>query len=82
MCCWTYEGLCSPYVAKSCLLFEEIDVEVTLSLCFWLFRGEGHGLQKMLPRGEVVARCRNGFGIAVDIANFGCDVKLFLCVAY
>ena len=36
---------------KSCLPFEEINVEVTVSLCFWLFRGEACGLQKMLPRG-------------------------------
>ena len=67
---------------KSCLLFEEINVEVTVILCFWLFRGEACGLQKMWPRDEIRARCRSGFGIAIDIANFGGDVKLFLCVAY
>ena len=42
---------------KSCLLFEEIDVEVTVSLWFWLFMEKCECLQKMLPRGEVVARC-------------------------
>ena len=31
-----------------------------MSLCFWLFRGEAECLQKKLPRGEVVARCRSG----------------------
>ena len=45
---------------KSCLLFEEINVEVPVSLCFWLFVEKRECLQKMLPRGEVVARCRSG----------------------
>ena len=45
---------------KSCLPLEEINVGVTVSLCFWLFWGEAECLQKMLPRGEVVARCRSG----------------------
>ena len=70
---WSYErvecaarvvGRARDYVCrmeqKSCLPFEEINVEVTVSLCFWLFRGEACGLQKMLPRGKVVARCRSG----------------------
>ena len=43
---------------KSCLPFEEINVEITMILCFWLFRGEACGLQKMWPRGEIRARCR------------------------
>ena len=67
---WSYErveiaarvvGHARDYVRcmeqKSCLLFEEINVEVTVSLCFWEKR---ECLQKMLPRGEVVARCRSG----------------------
>ena len=59
-CCWTCEGLRSLYVVKSCLLFEEIDVEVTVILWFWLFVEKRACLQKMLPRGEVVTRCRSG----------------------
>ena len=70
---WSYErvgktarvvGRARDYVRrmeqKSCLLFEEINFGVTVSLCFWLFRGEAECFQKMLPRGEVVARCRSG----------------------
>ena len=66
---WSYErveiaecvvGRAKDYVRrmeqKSCLLFEEIDVAVTVSLCFWLFWGEAW----VLSRGEVVARCRSG----------------------
>ena len=69
--CWMYERD-----------IEKINVEVTVILWFWLF-GEKHVCpQKMLPRGEVVTRCRSESGIAVDIANFGGDVKLFLWVAY
>ena len=45
---------------KSRLVFEEIDVAVTISLHFWLFLGEACGLQKMWPRGEIRARCRSG----------------------
>ena len=59
-CRWTCEGLCSPYVAKSCLLFEEINVEVTVILWFWLFVEKRECLHKMLPWGEVVTRCRSG----------------------
>ena len=59
-CRWTCDGLCSPYIAKSCLLFEEIDVEVTVILWFWLFVEKRVCLQKMLPRVEVVTRCRSG----------------------
>ena len=60
---WSYErvelaacvvGRARDYVRrmeqKSCLLFEEITVEVPVILCFCLFRGEACGLQKMLPR--------------------------------
>ena len=36
----------------------------------------------MLPRGEVRARCRSGIRHRIDIASFGGDIKLFLCVAY
>ena len=70
---WSYErvkiaacvvGSARDYVhhieQKSCLLFEEKNVEVTVILCFWLFRGEACVLLKMWPRGEVVARCRSG----------------------
>ena len=72
---WSYERVeCAAHVVgrvrdyvlrmeqKSCLPFEEINVEVTVSLCFWLFQGEACDLQKMLPRGEVVARCWSGIG--------------------
>ena len=45
---------------KSCLLFEEIDVEVTEIFWFWLFVEKRECRQKMLPRGEVVTRCWNG----------------------
>ena len=37
---------------------------------------------KMLPRGEMRARCRSEIRHRIDIANFGGDIKLFLCVAY
>ena len=70
---WSYErvektarvvGRARVYVRrmeqKSCLLSEEINVEITVILCFWLFREEACGLQKMLSRGEVVTRCRSG----------------------
>ena len=70
---WSYErveiavcvvGCARDYVRrikqKLCLLFEEIDVEVTVSLRFWLFVEKRECLQKMLPRGEVVARCWSG----------------------
>ena len=70
---WSYErveiaacvvGRVRDYVCcmeqKSCLLFEEVNVEVTVILCFWLFRGEASGLQKMWPSGEIRARCRSG----------------------
>ena len=69
---WSYErveiaacvvGRAKDYVRcmeqNSCLLFEEINVEVTVILCFWLFWGEACGLQKMWPRGEIKARCRS-----------------------
>ena len=40
-CRWTCEGDMFAIVKqKSCLLFEERNVEVTVSLWFWLFRGE------------------------------------------
>ena len=45
---------------KLSLLFEEIDAEVTVSLWFWLFVEKRECLQKMLPRSEVIARCRGG----------------------
>ena len=38
--CWTFEGDMFAVVSqKSCLLFEEINVEVTVILWLWLFRG-------------------------------------------
>ena len=39
---------------------EEINFGITMSLCFWLFRGEACGLVKMWPRGEIRARCWSG----------------------
>ena len=45
---------------KSCLPFEEINFEDAVILCFWLFRREACGLQKMWPRGEIRAGCRSG----------------------
>ena len=43
-----------------CLLFKETDVEVTVILWFWLFVEKRACLQKMLPSGKVVTRCRSG----------------------
>ena len=53
-----------------------------MSLRFWLFRGEVCGLGKMWPRGEIRTRWQSGIRHRIDIANFGGDIKLFLCVAY
>ena len=47
-------------VCSESLPLEEINFGVTVSLCFWLFRGEACVLVKMRPRGEIRARCRNG----------------------
>ena len=70
--CWTYERD-----------IEEINVEVTVILWFWLFGKKRVCLQKMLPRGEVVTWCRSGIRHHSRHSQFfGGDVKLFLCVAY
>ena len=74
--------LFSPYKAKVILLFEEINVEVTVILCLWWFWGEACVSPLRLPRGEICARCRSRIRHRIDIANFGGDIKLFLCVAY
>ena len=37
---------------------------------------------KMLPREEMIARCRGEIRHRMDIANFWGEIKLFLCVAY
>ena len=58
-------------LAKVLLPLEEINFGITVSLCFWLFRGEVCGLVNMWPRGETRVRCRSGIRHRIDRANFG-----------
>ena len=60
-CRWTCEGGMFAVCSESHVCrWRKKNFGVTVSLCFWLFRGKAECLQKMLPRGEVVARCRSG----------------------
>ena len=81
--CWTSEGVMFAVWSKSqvCCLRKQT-LKSPWFLCVWWFWGEACVSPKMLPRGEMRAKCRSGIRHRIDIANFGGDIKLFLCVAY
>ena len=81
--CWTYEGVMFVVWSKSqvCCLRKQT-LKSPWFLCIWWFWGEACVSPLVLPRGEMRARCRSVIRNRIDIANFGGDIKLFLCVAY
>ena len=65
---------------KSCLLFKNRNHCSHREFVVLAVSGRSVNVsRKSYPK---VARCRSGFCITVDVANFVGDVKLFLCVSY
>ena len=78
--CWMGEGVMFAVRSKSqvyCLWKQTL--KSPWFLCVWWFLGEACVSPKMLPRGEMRARCRSRIRHRIDI---GGAIKLFLCVAY
>ena len=85
---WSYERVEKTMRVAGCVrnyvhrMFEEIDVEVTVSFVILVVSGRSVNVsRKCCPEVKSLG-VKAEFSIAVNIANFGGDVKFFLCVAY